>query len=316
MPNPPNYKRKDGEVTAIFTNQQARIVNGWLVLPKKVGYRYKTRLTEHMELKEVRIVPRRICYTIEIVYQKTIPKFVKKRVRKGVVDLGMDNLAAFVDNLGGQPIVVKDAGKGIKSITQYYLKKQKQLQIQYAQQQRKQLKGTNRLKYGHAYYKLREKWRRKLKDAIHKLTSYLIDLWVERDLHEVVIGYNKKWKQGLHFWKKVTQMFVTIPFLRIINILKYKGAEKGIKVETIPEEFTSKSSFLDNEFPKRRKRYKGTRTHRGLFRSAHGHLINADVNAAYNILIKSDPKALPKRRVNGVGGYVMYPQRVSIELLP
>ncbi|MCK4254933.1 MAG: transposase, partial [Candidatus Heimdallarchaeota archaeon] len=200
MPNPPNYKRKDGEVTAIFTNQQARIVNGWLVLPKKVGYRYKTRLTEHMELKEVRIVPRRICYTIEIVYQKTIPKFVKKRVRKGAVDLGMDNLAAFVDNLGGQPIVVKDAGKGIKSITQYCLKKQKQLQIQYAQQQRKQLKGTNRLKYGHAYYKLREKWRRKLKDAIHKLTSYLIDLWVERDLHEVVIGYNKKWKQGMHFW--------------------------------------------------------------------------------------------------------------------
>jgi len=75
MPNPPNYKRKDGEVTAIFTNQQARIVNGWLFLPKKVSYRYKTRLTEHLELREVRIIPRRICYTIEIVYQKTIPKF-------------------------------------------------------------------------------------------------------------------------------------------------------------------------------------------------------------------------------------------------
>jgi len=77
--------------------------------------------------------------------------------RKGAIDLGMVNLATFVDNLGGQPIVVKDAGKGIKSITQYYLKKQKQLQIQYAQQQKQQLKGTNRLKYGHAYYKLKEK---------------------------------------------------------------------------------------------------------------------------------------------------------------
>ncbi len=83
----------------------------------------------------------------------------------------------------------------------------------------------------------------------------------------------------------------------------------------IPEEYTSKCSFLDNEFPKERKRYKGKRIHRGLFRSAQGHLINADVNAAYNILIKSDPKALSKRKVNGVGGYVMYPQRVSIELL-
>ena len=227
----------------------------------------------------------------------------------------MDNLAAFVDNQGGRPIVIKDAGKGIKSITQYYLKEQKKLQLQYSQQQRKQLQSNNRLKYGPAYYKLKEKWRRKLNDAIHKLTKYLVDLWVERELHEVVIGYNELWKQNLHFWKKTTQMFVTIPFLKIIDMLKYKGAEQGIKVETIPEQYTSKSSFLDNEFPKKRKKYKGKRIHRGLFRSATGHLINADVNAAYNILIKSDPKALPKRTVNGVGGYVMYPLRVSIEYL-
>ena len=42
-------------------------------------------------------------------------------------------------------------------------------------------------------------------------------------------------------------------------------------------------------------------------------MINADVNAAYNILIKSDPKVLPKRRANGVGGYVMYPRRVCVD---
>jgi len=87
------------------------------------------------------------------------------------------------------------------------------------------------------------------KNVIHKLTSYLIDLRVERKLHEVVIGYNKKWKQKVHFWKKLTPMFVTIPFLRIINALKYKGAERGIRVELIPEEYTSKSSFLGNEIP-------------------------------------------------------------------
>ncbi len=282
---------------------------------KKSGYTYKTRLTSHTDLREVRIIPRRVGYTLELVYQKTLPKLRKKFIRKGGVDLGMINLATFVDNLGGQPIVIKDAGKGIKSITQYYLKRQKQLQIQYAQQQRQQLKGKSKLRYGHTYYKLREKWRRKLKDAIHKLTCYLLDLWVERGLHEVIIGYNEKWKQGVQFWKKITQMFVTIPFLRIINILKYKGAERGIKVEMIPEKYTSKCSFLDNEFPQARKKYAGRRVTRGLFRSAQGHLINADVNAAYNILLKSDPKALPKRRVNGVGGYVMYPLRVSIELL-
>ena len=112
-------------MVAIFTNQQAKIVNGWLVLPKKSKYTYKTRLTAHVELREVRIIPRRTHYTLELVYLKSIPNFRKKMTRKGAIDLGMGNLAAFVDNLGGRPIVIKDAGKGIKSITQYYLKKQK-----------------------------------------------------------------------------------------------------------------------------------------------------------------------------------------------
>jgi len=35
------------------------------------------------------------------------------------------------------------------------------------------------------------------------------------------------------------------------------------------------------------------------------------VNAAYNILPKSDPQALPKRGVGGAGGYMMYQLRVS-----
>ncbi len=98
-------------------------------------------------------------------------------------------------------------------------------------------------------------------------------------------------------------------------MLKYKAAENEINVVLIPEEYTSKCSFLDNEFPEKQQTYVGRRVTRGLFKSANGHIINADVNAAFNILIKSDPKALPPRSVNGVGGYVMYPHRVSIEQL-
>ncbi len=317
QPQPPGYKARNGEMMAIFSNQQAKIRNGWLVLPKKVGFSYKTRLTENIKLREVRIIPRRVGYTLDLVYPKILPNFKKKRrTRKGAIDLGLHNLVTFVDNLGNQPIVVKDHGRGIKSITQYYLKVQTQLREQYVQQQKKNLKGNKiKLNYGTSFYYLREKWRKKLRDTIHKLTHYLVELWVERGLHEVVIGYNEKWKQGLHFWKKTTQMFVTIPFQRIINILKYKSMERGILVETIPEEYTSKCSFLDNEFPQHYSTYVGKRIKRGLFRSSHGHLINADVNAAYNILIKSDPKTISKRVVNGVGGYVMYPLRVSIEHL-
>jgi len=86
---PPNYKAKDGELVAIFTNQQASIVNGWLVLPKKVGFNYKTRQTPLTKLREVRIVPRRVRYTIELVYLKTLPKTRKRPRRKEAIDLGM-----------------------------------------------------------------------------------------------------------------------------------------------------------------------------------------------------------------------------------
>ncbi|MCE7738605.1 MAG: transposase [Candidatus Heimdallarchaeota archaeon] len=313
IPRPPNYKAKDGEVIAIFSNQQIRIINGWLVFPKKVHFYYKTRLSAATKLREVRIVPRRVGYTLEIVYQKTIPKLRKKSRRKGAIDLGIINLVTFVDNLGNRPIVVKDTGKGIKSITQYYLKKQAQLQAHYMQQQKNKLKKINKLNYGPAYYHLREKWRRKIKDALHKLTKFLVELCVERGIQEVIIGYNYKWKQGVHFQKKTTQMFVTIPFLKLINMLKYKGAEEGIIVEIMPEEYTSKCSFLDNEFPYKHQQFKGRRVTRGLFKSAQGIYINADVNAAFNILVKSDPQALPPRSVGGVGGYVMYPLRVSLQ---
>jgi putative transposase len=313
QPHPPGYKAKDGEVVAIFTNQQAQLKNGWLIFPQKVRYYYKTRLPPTTKLREVRIIPRRVGYTLEVIYLKTIPNLKKHRTRKGAVDLGMINLVTFVDNLGNQPIVIKDHGKGLKSITQYYLKKQTQLREQYVQQQRQYLKSKSKLQYGMSFYKLREKWRKKLKDAIHQLTHYLVTLWVERGIHEVVIGYNEQWKQGVHFWKKTTQIFVTLPFLQIIKILKYKGAERGINAETIPERYTSKCSFLDNEFPQAHSKYVGRRATRGLFCSAHGYLINADVNAAYNILVKSDPKAVPRRTANGVGRYVMYPLSVSIE---
>ena len=108
-------------------------------------------------------------------------------------------------------------------------------------------------------------------------------------------------------------MFVSVPFLKIINQLKYKAEERGILVDTVLESYTSKSSFLDNEYPKERFHYAGKRYPRGIFTSATGYKINADVNAAFNILVKSDPNALPPRSADGVGGYVMYPRRVCVD---
>jgi IS605 OrfB family transposase len=311
-PLPPYFKKPSGETITIFSNQQARIVNGWVILPKKVKFTVKTRLTAQDDLREVRVIPRGVGYTVELVYHKQLPKPTKKnKNRKGSIDLGLTNLVTFVDNIGSRPIVIKDEGKGIKSITQYYLKEVKKLQQQYASQQYKQLQKKNRLQYGSSFLHLRQHWRWKVKDWLHKMSKFLIDLWETRALHTIYIGYNPFWKQQLRLRKKTTQLFVIVPFDQLIKLLTYKAEEKGISIELIEESYTSKCSFLDNESPKKRVKYKGRRVHRGLFRSAIGLLINTDVNAAYNILLKGDPQALPKRSVGGVGGYVVYPLRVS-----
>ena len=152
-----------------------------------------------------------------------------------------------------------------------------------------------------------------MKDAFHNLSKFLLDLWVERDLHTIVIGYNPKWKQQIRLKRKTSQLFDLIPFNHLINLLLYKAAEKGITVELVDESFTSKCSFLDNESIQHHTAYKGKRIQRGLFQSDQGIYINADVNAAYNIMLKSDPQALLKRSVGGVGGYVIYPLRVSFQ---
>ena len=47
-----------------------------------------------------------------------------------------------------------------------------------------------------------------------------------------------------------------------------------------------KTSFLDNEDPIKYKSYKGTRTYRGLFKTAAGLKINADSNGAMQIIKK------------------------------
>lgn len=57
---------------------------------------------------------------------------------------------------------------------------------------------------------------------------------------------------------------------KLIQQIIYKAADNGIKVFDKKENYTSKCSFLDNEFPKRYSSYLGTRITRGNFRANDG----------------------------------------------
>jgi putative transposase len=83
----------------------------------------------------------------------------------------------------------------------------------------------------------------------------------------------------------------------------------GIEVSLTDERYTSKVSYLDDEPIKHHKTYVGRRVHRGLFRSLTGVILNADVNAGYNIGRKAVPEAFV---VDGIEGVGLYPYSVSI----
>jgi len=81
----------------------------------------------------------------------------------------------------------------------------------------------------------------------------------------------------------------------------------------VNESYTSKCSFFDNEKVEYHRKNKGTRIKRGLFRTFNGKIINADVNAAYNIIKKAVPKTFDK--VDGIEAFGVTLVSVLIELI-
>ena len=84
------------------------------------------------------------------------------------------------------------------------------------------------------------------------------------------------------------RLIYSFRFDRLIQQIQYKSQLVGIEVTIQEESYTSKCSALDLETIGKHEDhvYAGTRVKRGLFKTALGLLINADVNGALNILRK------------------------------
>jgi len=293
-PRIPRYKKKNGESIVIFTNQKCRIKEGYLFFPKRANLKLtKTRIKE--KLKEVRIIPLGIKYKIEMIYEKLEQDLGLNKNNILSIDLGLNNLITAVNNIGLDPIIIK--GKVIKSINQYY---NKQLaHYRSIENKKSNFQDTKRIQ------KLHLKRNNKINTIFHRISRLLIDYCIENNLGTIIIGYNDGWKQNINIGKKNNQKFVQIPFLRLINQVKYKSELIGITVITINENHTSKCSFLDNEEIRHHNKYVGKRISRGLFRTSNGTLINADVNAGYNIMKKVFPNSV---KVDGIEAFGLMPQ--------
>lgn len=126
---------------------------------------------------------------------------------------------------------------------------------------------------------------------MHLASRRVIELLLREGIATLIIGKNAGWKQKINLGRRTNQNFVAIPHAYFIEMLAYKAELVGIRVIVREESYTSKCSFLDLETIERHDTYLGRRVQRGLFISAQGRRIQADVNGSYNILRKEVPCA-------------------------
>lgn len=272
------YKKKlEGRSVVTYTNQAISKVGlkKGLVQPSKTKICLSTKQTAP---QQVRVVPKSTHYVIEVVYNKAEKEHIPNG-KIAAIDLGLNNLVTMTFNFKEKPIIIN--GRPLKSINQsrYFRDKEKAKAVSH-------IGGKGR---SNKTIKLDFKRNNKVNDYLHNSSRWLINHLVSLHITLLVIGWNKDMKQDINLGYKNNQNFVSIPFHKFIHQLQYKGQLEGIKVIVREESYTSKCSFLDGEPIKKHKTYQGKRVKRGLFRTAKGIYINADINASYNIMSKEFP---------------------------
>lgn len=295
-PKLPKYKDKSKGDILIFTNQQAKIKDDGLIhFPKTLeGFIVKPWKAE--KLCQVRFLPRKNYIIVEVIYEIDISESKPDNGRYMGIDVGVDNLAAVVNNVGEKPLLIN--GKGLKSINQYYNK----ISAYY----KSIAKMLNNRHYTNRLANLQQKRDDKINDYFHKASRFIINKALELDINTIVIGKNKNWKQESKIGKQNNQTFVQIPFAKFIQMIEYKAQEVGINVKLTEESYTSGTSFLDDEEPVKENYNKSRRIHRGLFISNKGIKINADVNGSYQILRKEFPDVY----ADGIEGLALLPVKI------
>ncbi len=287
-PKLPNYRTSGGLAVATFTGRSIKLKNGMLRFP--LGSLVKTWFgvdsfylpmpsnLDFKDIREVRILPRNRCFYAEFVYKTntTIIELDKSKVLG--IDHGIDNWLTCVSNTGTSFIV---DGLHLKSINQWYNKS-----VANIKEGKPQGFWSNRLAA------ITEKRNRTMRDAVNKAARIVINHCIDNKIGTVVFGWNEGQKDGADMGKKNNQKFVQIPTAKLKRRIAQLCEQYGIVFVETEESYTSKSSFIDNDFlPKFGEKPEGwkssgLRITRGQFQTSTGIKINADCHGAVNIIKK------------------------------
>ena len=225
-------------------------------------------------------------FVCELIYEKEINDQTNSTGKVASIDLGLENLFTVAFNYNKKGISFK--GTKLKSINQYFNKEKSKLQS---------LLPKNEYcskRINHLFYKREEQ----LRNVIGYYSNRLIELLANEGISTLVIGHNKNWKDKINIGKVNNQNFVSIPFNKVIDIIKYKTEDLGIKCIEQEESYTSKASFLDNDnIPtfnevNEKPTFSGKRITRNLYKTKNNQIIDADLNGALNIMKKANIEML------------------------
>ncbi|MBE5916347.1 MAG: transposase [Pseudobutyrivibrio ruminis] len=293
----PHYLPKDGYTTLVIGF--VRLNENKLILPFSNTYKKTHESVEitippilvDKKVKEIRIIPKANARFFEIQYIYETENIQRNLNPNNVLalDLGINNLATAVSSEGKSFII---DGKRLKSINQWYNKRNAQLQS-IKDKQNLGYRPTNRQKAN-----TRDR-NNKVNDYMNKAARKIIDYCISNDIGTLVVGYNETFQRGTDMGKRNNQNFVNIPYGQLRSKLEYLCELNGIAFVKQEESYTSKSSFWDrddlpiynNDNPKTYT-FSGTRIHRGMYQCKNGKCLNADVNGALNILRKSNVVSL------------------------
>ncbi|MDJ0729497.1 MAG: transposase [Crocosphaera sp.] len=212
------------------------------------------------------------------------------------IDLGVSNLIALTTNDPTiNPILIN--GQPLKSINRLYNKTLRRIQSSIGEN-----KSSQRLRG------ITLKRNNQVNNYLHHGSSVVVNYLKANNITMLVVGKNDGWKQKIKIGKRNNQNFVQIPHAKLIEMLDYKCQLAGIKLVLVNEAYTSKCSALDFEPICKHDSYLGKRVKRGLFKTANGQVINADINGSLNIIRRYSPEAFT---VEGIASCGVQPLKVN-----
>lgn len=310
-PKLPSYKKKGGMTSFVVDNQTAKLRSNRIVeIPCMDGFRIELWHKDVKKIQQVRIVPTNGVFIVEIVYKtEKVIEYKPYNERYLTIDPGVNNTFACASNVKDfVPIVFN--GRPIKSVNQFYNKERARLLSIH------ELSGQD--KQSHRLDRLDFKRNQKIERYAHEVSKRIAELALSHECNTIVIGRNKGLKNGSRMDKKNNQNFIGIPHDKMLQMIAYKANLLGIAVIPVNEAYSSQTSFLDHEEvinangdkARARRGIKPVkrRFKRGLYRSNNGTILNADINAAYQIL----RKVVPNAYADGIEGVGLHPVKVNL----